>query len=584
MHPHSAPALIPHERRSTMQKRILLVISFLALLFSMNVSAQFNSAFHSLIYPRTVTSSGLGEQGVASMNSADAMQYNPANLIFSDNMSMSYFRNPWDFFIGSLPLTSFNAAARLPNGGVVGAEYTDWDFGNIPITTEQYPDGNGEYYSQYERSLAVGYAMPLSDELAIGGQLRYVWSTFGITNTVDHVLFSLGANYRPAAFVDRFDLGLSFMNFGTAVKYPGSVPGMLTFSDPPPAQINLGMNVAAVKNTFADVDFMLGAKKPIEKTTGFPDYNGESSFTALTSDWSDFPNDMTVQFGLNYLWHPVYLGAGVSLIQEMYVGYFSTGPNDGTNSFYTHGFTIGIETHGIKATAGYAGRWHNNNFNSYGNWNLPWETFQFGLSSDFSVMEKRNDEAAAHDLPKNIILSGGYSYGYSVGIMKSITSDEADISFASNSNWAVESDFYINDNAAILTSFAYSRMKETVTIKSGISTFFFPWDFSMDIGLETMSLESGFRYHPIDAFHPLFVQVSLGIIRLNPVYEYTSPKYFYKTFDRIAAGFLVPLKDLNIVLMPKAGLRTIYMEAPFNGNRLSGYNQVEVGLNAGYSF
>ncbi len=563
-----------------MQRRVLLLILVHTLLISLTASAQSNSGFQSLLYPRTLTSSGLGEQGVASMSAPDAMQYNPANLIFNDGMSLSYFRNPWDFFIESLPLTSWNAAVRLPNGGTVGAEYTDWDFGEEMITPEDSPDG-GQLYHSYERSLAVGYAMPLSEELAIGGQLRYVWNTFGAGNIVDHVFFSLGANYRPVDFANRFNLGLSFMNFGTPVHYSASLVGVETLSSPP-AQINLGMDVVAVKNIFADMDIMFGVKKPIEKTTGFPGYQGESSFTALTSDWNDFPNDMTVQVGLNYLWHPVYLGAGVSFIQEMYLGYFSTGPNDGTNSFYTHGFTIGIETHGIKATAGYAGRWHNNNFNSYGDWNLPWETFQFGVSSDFSVIEKKSGEAAAAELPKNIVVSGGYSYGYSVGIMKSVSSDMADLSYASNSNWAIESDFYIGDNAAILTSFTYSRMKETVMIQS--SPLFDLPAFSQDIVMETVSLESGFRYHPIDAFHPLFVQVSLGIIRLNPVYDYTSPKYFYKTFDRIAAGFLVPVKGLNIAIMPKVGLRTIYMEAPFNGNRLSGYNQVELGLNAGYSF
>jgi len=275
----------------------------------------------------------------------------------------------------------------------------------------------------------------------------------------------------------------------------------------------------------------------------------------------------------------------VSFIQEMYLGYFSTGPKDGTNSFYTHGFTIGIETHGIKATAGYAGRWHNNNFNGYGAWNLPWETFQFGLSSDFSVIEKKNQEITAHELPKNIIVSGGYSRGYSVGIMKSLTTSLENFSYTSNSNWAIESDFYINDNSAIVSSFTYSRMTEAITetyISGPVGGF--PLAYRMDFGLETISLESGFRYHPIDAFHPLFVQLSLGIIRLNPVYEYTSPKYFYKTFDRVAAGFLVPVKELNIVFMPKVGLRTIFMESPFNGNRLSGYNQVELGLNAGYNF
>jgi len=567
-----------------MQKRIIFISFFLVQLFGKNVSAQSTSAFQSLLYPRTVTSSGLGEQGVASMSALDAMQYNPANLIFNDGMSLSFFRNPWNFFFEGFPFTSASAAARLPNGGCVSAEYTDWDFGESTITTEQNPDG-GQLFHSYERSLAVGYAMPLNNEFAIGGQLRYVWQSDPFVNNINRVLFSLGANYRPAVFFDRFNLGLSFMNFGTPVKFTGNMinADVQTFSDPPPAQINFGMNAVAITNTFADVDVMLGVKKPLQKRGDPPDDNGESSFTALTSDWNDFPNDMTVQVGLNYSWHPIYLGAGISFIQEMYVGYFSTGPKDGTTSFYTHGCTIGIETHGIKATAGYAGRWHNNNFDSYVYWQLPWETFQFGLSTDFSTLGKKSDEASLQELLKSMILSGGYSYGYSVGQMKKLSIEGVDLSYPSNSSWSLESDFYLNENAAILSSFAYSRMTEKLSAAS-LPPPFFPSSFGLDLGLETMSLESGFRYHPIDAIHPLFVQLSLGIIRLNPVLENTSPRYLYKSFDKVAAGFVVPVKDLGVVVMPKVGLRTIFMESPFNGNRLSGYNQVELGLNAGYNF
>jgi len=531
----------------------------------------------------------MGEQGVASMNASDAMQYNPANLIFSDGMSLSFFRNPWNFFDWGMPLTSANAAVRLGNGASVGAEYTDWDLGEDIVTTEQNPDA-GQLFHSYERSLAVGYAMPLSNELAIGGQLRYVWQSYPFVNDIDHVLFSLGANYRPAPFFNRFNLGLSFMNFGTPVEYKGAIVNgggestMFLSSGTPPAQINFGMNAVAIKNIFADLDLMVGVKKPLQKQDASLYYNGESSFTALTSDWNDFPNDMTVQVGLNYSWHPIYLGAGISYFQEMYVGYFSTGPDDGANSFYTHGCTIGIETEGIKATAGYAGRWHNNNSNSFVNWYLPWETFQFGLSTDFSAFEKRSDEATAHESLKNIILTGGYSYSYSIGQMNKLAFDGVDLSYASNSSWTIESDIYINDNAAILSSLAYARMTETVNAEL-FPIGIIPLSLQVqNFGIETMSLESGFRYHPIDLFHPLFVQLSFGIIRLNPVLENTAPRYSYKPFDRVAAGLLIPLKDLDLVVTPKVGLRTIFLESPFNGNELIGYNQVELGLNAGYNF
>ena len=296
-----------------MQKQIIMFCFFLVQLFGESVSAQSQSAFPSLLYPRTVTSSGLGEQGVASMSAADAIQYNPANLIFSDGVSLSFFRNPWNLFFEGFPLTSASAVIRLSNGGSIGAEYTDWDLGESTITTEQSPDG-GQLFHSYERSLAAGYAIPLNNEIAIGGQLRYVWQSYPFANTIDHVLFSLGANYRPSEFFDRFNLGLSFMNFSTPIVYKGNslISDGLTVevssSDPPPAQINFGMTAVAITNTFADVDLMLGVKKPIQKTDGSPEYNAESSFHALTSDWQDFPNDMTVQVGLDYAWHPIDVG------------------------------------------------------------------------------------------------------------------------------------------------------------------------------------------------------------------------------------------------------------------------------------
>ena len=526
----------------------------------------------------------MGEQGVASMNASDALQYNPANLIFNDGMSLSYFRNPWNLFDRGIPLTSANAAVPIGKRRKRGGGYTDWDLGEGIVTTELNPAA-GQLYHWYERSLAVGYAMPLSNEFALGGQVRYVWQSYPMVDNIDHVLFSLGANYRPASFFNRFNLGLSFMNFGTPVEYRGFIINgggestVFLSSGTPPAQINFGMNAVAIKNIFADLDLMAGVKKPLQKQDGSLNDNGESSFAALTSDWNDFPNDMTVQVGLNYSWHPIYLGAGISYFQEMYVGYFSTGPDDGTNSFYTHGCTIGVESYGVKATVGYAGRWHNNNASSYVNWDLPWETFQFGLSTDFSAFEKRSDEATVHESPKNIIVSGGYSYGYSVGQMKSISIEGNNLSFTSNSNWTIESDFYINENGAILSSFTYSRM--TANLSAGPP--YFPF-FILPFVMETMSLESGFRYHPICDFHPLFIQASLGVIRLNPVLENTDPRYSYKSFDRVAAGVLIPLKDLDIEVIPKVGLRTIFMESPFNGNELIGYNQVELGLSAGYNF
>jgi hypothetical protein len=138
----------------------------------------------------------------------------------------------------------------------------------------------------------------------------------------------------------------------------------------------------------------------------------------------------------------------------------------------------------------------------------------------------------------------------------------------------------MSDNSAIVSSVHYSRMTDNITIDPAPFSQQTPW--KMILGIETASFESGFRYHPIDAFNEFFLQASLGVIWMNPVSEHTYPKYMYKAVDEITAGFILPLTNLHVVVIPKLGLRTVFMEIDINGSRLGGYSQFEFGLNVGY--
>jgi hypothetical protein len=396
--------------------------------------AQSLAAFPSLVYPHSIASSGLGEQGVALRSAVEAMQYNPANLIYAKGIECSFFRNPWNLLGLNIPLTSLAVAGKLGNRGSLGVEYTYWNFGDFKITTPANPEGS-EVFHYYERSLAGGYALPLSEEIAIGAQLRYAWEPIPHQKTVDHLLFSAGISYKPEIFSNRLSAGLSFINFGTRIEYESRVdtlngrPVSTVPSDPLPSQINIGLEGLAVANKFFDVSVALGVTKPLDKRGGPPDYAAQSSFKSLFNDWTDFPRDATAQVGLGYLWHPIYLGGGVSFCQDMYVGYFSVGPKDIYNSFYTHGFKVSVEAYGVSANVGYAGRWHNNNAGSYLPWEFPWESFQFGLSTDISVFGKRTEGSTLETRPHETILSAGYSYGLVVGKMKESKIGGAKLSF-----------------------------------------------------------------------------------------------------------------------------------------------------------
>ncbi len=568
-------------RAKTMRARNFILTIILSAAISPLVHAQSPGIFQSLTYARSLPAAGMGEQGVASNNALDAMQYNPANLIYSNNWGISFFNNPWDIFWFNAPLTAWNASWKFEDGSSVGLDYTYQNFGTFVMTDEL---ANESRYHYFERSVAAAYAMPFGEHFAAGVQARYAWLPLSSGSYIQHLLISAGVTARPADFANRLTIGFSLMNFSSVVNDRGGTVGGINIdeTDSPPSQMNLGVEAAAVTNDFFDLKLSLGAMKPIVKREGAPGYGAENSLSALFNDWSDFPNDVTAEAGLGFLWHPINLGAGVSLLQEMYLGYFTTGPADFQNSFATHGVSIGLEVHGIRATAGYAGRWHNYRSDEYVIWTFPWETFQFCLSGDMNSLLRDDAQKTTSSLLRYMILSAGFTYGDPVGIFNQQRMEGYLLSWSVKGNWSVESDFYFSDNSALHTAFRYSRLIESARVApSPTPPLPYPVFFQLEIPAETVSLESGYRYHPIEELHPLFIQASLGIIRINPIPE-TSPRYFYKSFDELVIGFVIPAGNTGVQILPKAGLKTIFMEIPPNADRLGGYNQFTLGVSVGY--
>lgn len=572
-----------------MHKLRISSILILFALFTGTASAQYYADFQSLMYPRSIVSSGLGEQGVALRSPLEAMQYNPANLVFSDGVTFSFFRNPFNMLSswnGGVPMTFVSLTGKVGDLGSAGIEYTYWDLGEVTYSTTQNPDG-GTPFHFFQQSIAGAYAFSLTDRFAIGAQLRYARMPRPQASTIEHVFFSAGLTYRPEIFSDKITAGVSLMNFGTSIdngSYVDTINGQsvrLSYSSPPPAQLNVGLEALAVNNSFFDVNMTIGASKPFASIGGPPDYAGESSFKSLFTNWKKFPEDVTGQVGIGFLWHPIEIAQGISYLQEMYIGYFSTGPKNLYDSFYTHGFRVGLEAYGIRATAGYAGRWHNNNASSYLPWDFPWETFQFTISADERVLGIRNEGAGSGQPVHGIVLAGGYSYGVEIGRMKETTlMGGVKTSYLMKNIWSVEADFPIGENSAIVSAFSYSRMTDRLEIGSLINPSLSPAVYSFDV--EMLSFESGFRYHPLEMFQPFFVQVSLGVSRLKPLGVLTVPRYSYKTFDVLAAGCVVPVMESGIVIVPQVGLRTLFMEESIISNRLLGFNHAEFGLKVGY--
>ncbi len=565
---------------SHIRKPFLGVI--LALCFCAGVHAQnLSAAFPSLGMSRSVLAQGFGEQGSALPFVADALRLNPAALVHARGLTVSLYRNPWYVpFSDDIRLKSLGGAVTIPDIGSFGIEYIDQEYGDFAVTTAANPDGVG-IVTAYERSVAAGYAREFWGEFAAGMQARYVWDKIGGAGA-EAFLLGGGVQYYPDAFDRRITFGLSFTEFGTAVEYTGS-PTItesepIIQKDPPPANLNLGVYGEVVRDEHFSHALGLEMTKPFDKR----DDRGQavSSFTNLFNDWSDFPEDAALHTGLAFLWNPLPLGGGWEFFQQFTFGNTSWGPKTGLSSYFTHGLTLGVGAEGVTLTAGYASPWHNVREETFMARRLPQEMFEFSINVTPGLLFPDRPQPPTHPLHR-IQVSAGMGQSVRVGRFSREDVGGGFFTFATkheNSlSFGIDAAFYLNERSALVSSAAYS----SIPMRIEFSSFFFASLPVFETKIETFSLSSSYRYHPLEEVPPLFVQAGVGIVRFNIVSDLFTPAYSYQSFLTAGMGatlHIVP--DLSVV--PSVEYRLISAAGGSGVPHLVGNSQLDLIVKLGY--
>lgn len=546
-----------------------LIFSLTLFFFFPEIEAQSTQAMFYLNYSRSISSLGIGQQSVALRTSKDALTFNPANLVFVERPTISFYHQPFQMVASlfglSLPLNSYTVLFKLKDIGSFGIEYIDWDWGELRYTTFSDPGGSRKLVHTFERSFSIGYAREICENLSAGIQMRYAKSSLG-PGSVEKLFFSAGLNYSPKILNNKLNVGFSLTNFGSTVAYLDEAQ-----ADPPPSSLNFGIGFFPLDNKYYSLQAQLAISKP------FDEHPARSSFKTLFTDWKDFPNDATLHTGIAFKWKPMDLGNGFSLLQEFYLGNYSVGNKTGLNNFYTHGGKIGIEFDGLQFTAGYAGRWHNIHYSNYTQWKFPWETVQFTFGINKDVLFGKERQKVDYAKPKNITLSLGMGRSFRVGKFKK--SDYSVFApytegFNSGNIFTIEGAFYIDEQNAIVSNLFYNPTDYVIKFQD---------QEIFKTKIEIFSISSSYRYHPLEMFLPIFIQGGLSIVRLNPTVSYFYPKYDYKTALLFSIGGNIKVYE-GIVLCPFANYNLMLSRDGNTAPRLGGFNQFDLGLKVGYKF
>lgn len=209
---------------------VLVVCVFTVTLPAQQVTKVGTTAAKFLSVPVGSRALGMGGAFVAVANDASAMYWNPSGLARLFQLEALFSHANWladiDFNYGGvvIPLEEF---------GTVGVNFTSLAMEDMERTTEERPEGTGEFFSAGSFAVGVSYARNLTDWFSIGATVKYInehiWNSsakgFG---------FDIGTLFSTPFPGIKF--GAAIANFGEKLQITGD--DLLVQKDISPIQGN----------------------------------------------------------------------------------------------------------------------------------------------------------------------------------------------------------------------------------------------------------------------------------------------------------------------------------------------------------
>ncbi len=213
-----------------------------------------NSSLDWAISPRGIA---LGEATVALPGYDDPFASNPAGLATVHGFWAQYATQPFFLDADDMRYRSWSVGAETPLG-VFMATYRRLDYGTLPITTTESPDGIGGIESyDYTAGVAWGYATGSNFCVGVTAKM-FDQKTSLVRGTLPSsigylipeskaafifdfgIISNTGQLFGEGKFRDNLSLGINVQGFGTPFQltYPGSSPSYPPISYPYPIEVD----------------------------------------------------------------------------------------------------------------------------------------------------------------------------------------------------------------------------------------------------------------------------------------------------------------------------------------------------------
>lgn len=157
----------------------------------------------------------LGGARVAGVNDLSALHWNPAGL---SHIGQSSFYGTYTSLYADIQHGFVAYGTKIGNSDYFGVSITYLNSGEMEVTTLEYPEGSGEFFTVSDLAVGISYSRMLTDRLSVGGTVKFInetiWresaSTFG---------FDIGSQFDTG--IKGVQLGMSITNFSSKFKFDG---------------------------------------------------------------------------------------------------------------------------------------------------------------------------------------------------------------------------------------------------------------------------------------------------------------------------------------------------------------------------
>jgi len=291
---------------------------------------------------------GMGDAGVATSADANGSYWNVGKMAFIENgygASASY--TPWlGKIINDMSLFYLTGYYKITREQTVSASMKYFDLGEIQFNHGPNPDQQDGRFNPREFAFDVAYSRLLTENLGIGGAVRYIYSNLLGTNSNvsdtrpgTSLAVDLGVYYTKP-FVSKnssLSLGASITNLGGKISYSNASNKSFI-----PTNLRIGGAYKTNLNFRNSFTFALDFNKLLVPSPGHEDAAFLSgvfgSFGDARGGFKEEIHEVTVSSGVEYWYNEAFAAR---------FGYFAEAKDKGNRKYMTFGIGGRVKKFGI---------------------------------------------------------------------------------------------------------------------------------------------------------------------------------------------------------------------------------------------